>query len=130
MARSIKTVMPVESMIGKMSPIKATKWKRYNETAHFYVGFRRSYSNINRFQSRVNARSTDFKASEIAQQTKFAVVSAAANEVMADVTKEAKARVMWKAQVKYVTVRGMVFSMGWELYNPSTQEVDWGDIWD
>lgn len=70
-------------------------------------------------------RTTEPKASEIAQRTKFAVVSAAVNERMADTTKQAADKAAFKAQSKYTSVRGMLFGRAWELYDNGS--VTWDD---
>ena len=69
-------------------------------------------------------RSGEPSATELAQREKFRVVNAAVNVRMADPTKQAADKAAFRAQSKYSTLRGMLFSRAWEGY------ADGAVVWD
>ena len=77
------------------------------------------------YTSMQGERSTPVKPEEIAQRTKFRVVSQAVRLRLADTTKTAADAAAFKAQSTYPTFRGFMFARAWSLYDDTSSTVIW-----
>lgn len=118
--RVIKTVMPVDSMAGRLSKVKVSKYdpNRYGKKGS-YIGFNLSYSAKNFF--RVIDKPFNYKTAATSQaallrQAKFKAVVLSTHERMTDPAKRVVDEAAFALQTKYATFRGYVFKQEWDDY--------------
>lgn len=118
--RQIKTVMPVDSMAGRLSKVKVSKYdpNRYGKKGS-YVGFNLSYSAKNFFRvidKPFNYLTTATSQAALLRQEKFKAVSLAARQNLTDPTKRAALEAAYALQTKYATLWGYAFKQAWDAY--------------
>lgn len=118
--RVIKTVMPVDSMAGRLSKVKVSKFdpNRYGKKGS-YIGFNLSYSAKNFFRvidKPFNYTSTETSQAALLRQQKFKAVSLATHENLTDPTKRQTLEAMYALQTKYATLWGFAFKQAWDAY--------------
>lgn len=125
--RRIVMQMPVEAMVGKLSPKSSSLDPNRYGTHRFYVGFQTRVNVRNFFQARTKERSVPYSAAEVAVHDKFRVVQAAALARRMDTTKTAIDTAQFKQQRQYATFEGFVFVKGWNNYDDTSGTVIWPD---
>jgi len=94
---------PIDHLSGKIA-------KKHRTTYNYRV------ASGNKFTSVQGKRSTPFSAAELARQAKFAAVVASTYARMQDAIKKPIDQAAFKAQSKYTTLYGYVFSKEWADY--------------
>ena len=99
----VEYAFPVDKIHGKVS--KSHK-----------IGFAHRSSSKKNYTTTYGKRSTPFSTDEVAHQTKFGAVAAAARLRMQDPSKITQDQEGFREQSKYKTMYQYVFNLEWEAY--------------
>lgn len=101
----MKTVFPVEALVGKQANLRATGSRRYG-ISPCYIGYQRITGPRNYFAVRVRNSAKAPTAGQAEQQNKFAVATSTARQWIADMEKRPRILTYFRQQANTVTGYG------------------------